>query len=570
MLLLLISFIAGVLTILAPCVLPVLPIIIGGSLAGDSKQKSRPYIIVGALAGSIIAFTLLLKVSTSLVNLSPSVLTDFSGGLIIALGAVSLVPELWERAMVRLNWEAASQRFLGKGQKNKGKYAGPILIGIALGPVFSSCSPTYAFILASVLPRDFLSGLIYLITYAAALVVALLLVALLGRKFISRFGWAVNTHSLFRRAVGVLFVVVGIVIISGNQVRVETWIANHLPFDEGHLEQTLLASQQKPLAPKLASSGAYGNVLNVQPTPAPEFAGLSNWINSPPLTMAGLRGKVVLVDFWTYSCVNCNRALPYVEKWYQAYKKDGLVVVGVHTPEFAFEHNPANVQKFVESAGITYPVALDNNEYTWDAFNNDSWPADYLIDQTGNIRYVALGEGNYNITEEAIQTLLGINSPLQTPVSVVPISSDQTPETYLGSNRQSGFSGKSSQTSNGEYTFTPTATDQIPQNGWTLSGDWQFSPEAITSESAGSTITFKAEAKDIYIVAGSASNQPKTASLSLLGGLAGQYGPDAPGGNLVISGSRLYHIVSLQQFGPATLSLKLPAGVSLYTFTFGS
>src|SRR5665213_375914 len=218
MLLLLISFIAGILTVLAPCVLPVLPVIIGGSLSAGIKQKSRPYIIAGALAASVIGFTLLLKASTSLVNLSPNVLNDASGGLIIALGVVSIVPEIWERAMVNFNWEAASQRFLGNGQKNRGKYAGPILIGVALGPVFSSCSPTYAFILASVLPHSFANGLVYLIAYSIALVLSLLVVALLGRRFIKKLNWAVDTHGPFRRIIGVVFVLIGVAFISGRQV----------------------------------------------------------------------------------------------------------------------------------------------------------------------------------------------------------------------------------------------------------------------------------------------------------------------------------------------------------------
>ena len=202
MLLLVISLIAGFLTILAPCVLPLLPVIIGGSVSGGPKQKSRPYIIAVSLALSIIGFTLILKVSTVLVNLSPNVLNDLSGGIIIGLGLVSFFPELWERLIIDLNWQAASQRFLGEGEKNKGAYAGPILIGIALGPVFSSCSPTYAFILASILPRDFASGFIYLIAYSVALVAALLLVSLLGKKFIAKIKWATDTHSLFRRLLG--------------------------------------------------------------------------------------------------------------------------------------------------------------------------------------------------------------------------------------------------------------------------------------------------------------------------------------------------------------------------------
>jgi len=568
MLLLLISFVAGVLTILAPCVLPVLPVIIGGSVGSTVKDRVRPYVIAASLAGSIVVFTLLLKVSTLLINLSPNVLTDISGGLVIALGLVSVLPEAWDRLVIRLNWQAASQRWLGKGDRNKDKYIGPVLVGIALGPVFASCSPTYAFILASVLPHSFLSGLIYLVAYSLGLVLTLLAISLAGRRYISRFSWAINTHSLFRRIIGVAFVLIGLVIITGHEVSVETWVANHLPFDETKIERVLLAKQDKSsLVHEISSTVSGSSVLNVQPTPAPEFQGLTNWINSPPLTMSGLRGKVVLVDFWTYSCINCIRSIPYVEKWYQTYHDQGLVVVGVNTPEFAFEHNPANVAAAVARDGITYPVALDNNYDTWNAFNNDSWPADYLIDQQGNIRYVSLGEGDYNKTEKAIQTLLGINRPLQTPTSNVPVAPDQTPETYFGTNREQSYAG---QLALNDGTATFTAAHSLQSDQWSLGGTWQINPENITSQSSTSTLTFNVTAKDVYVVAGSTNNQPEPVAVGLPSADAGQYGSDVTDGHVVISGSKLYHIISLRQFGSTTVTLTVPAGVSLYTFTFGS
>jgi cytochrome c biogenesis protein CcdA/thiol-disulfide isomerase/thioredoxin len=570
MLLLLISFVAGVLTILAPCVLPVLPVIIGGSVGATAKDKARPYVIAASLAGSIVLFTLLLKVSTLLINLSPNVLTDISGGLVITLGLVSVWPEAWERLVIALNWQATSQRFLGRGERNRDKYIGPILVGVALGPVFASCSPTYAFILASVLPHSFVSGLIYLITYSLGLVLTLLVISLAGRQYISRFPWALDTHSLFRRIIGVAFVLIGLVIITGHEVSVETWVANHLPFDETKIERVLLAKQSKSsLLHNLGSAVSSSSVLNVPSTPAPEFEGLTNWINSPPLTLAGLQGKVVLVDFWTYSCINCIRSIPYVEKWYQTYHDQGLVVVGVNTPEFAFEHNPANVAAAVQRDGITYPVALDNNYDTWNAFNNDSWPADYLIDQQGNIRYVSLGEGDYNKTEEAIQTLLGIKRPLQTPTSNVPISANQTPETYFGTNRAQNYTG-SPGLNDGTTAFTAAAAGSLQPDEWTLGGKWQISPEYITSESTASTLTFNVTAKDVYTVAGNANNQPEPVTVGLPAANAGQYGSDAPGGTVTISGSKLYHIVSLHEAGSTTITLTVPAGVSLYTFTFGS
>lgn len=568
MLLLLISFIAGILTILAPCVLPLLPVIIGGSVSGKTKEKSRPYIIAASLAGSIVVFTLLLKLSTLLINLSPSVLDYIAGGLLVALGLASIFPELWEKLIIALNWQAASQRFLGRGERNKDKYIGPVLIGVALGPVFASCSPTYAFILASVLPHSFVSGLIYLITYAIGLVLALLAVSLVGKKFISRFSWAVDTHSLFRRIIGIIFVLIGIAIITGAEIRIETWVANHLPFDETKIEQVLLAKQNKEsIIHKISNSISDSSILNVQPTPAPQFQGLTNWINSPPLTLSHLKGKVVLVDFWTYSCINCIRSIPYVEKWYQSYNEKGLVVVGVSTPEFAFEHNPTNVSAAVKRDGITYPVALDNNYDTWNAYDNDSWPADYLIDKTGNIRYVSLGEGDYATTEKAIQILLGINQPLKTPTSNVPISSNQTPETYFGTNRTQDYIG-SPALADGSATFSPYSP--LGQNQWTLSGDWQIDPEYITSASNNSTLTFNFVAKNVYVVAGSANNQSATVSVNINGAGSAEYGADVNAGKMIVTVSRLYNIVLLHQLGNTTVTLTVPKGVSLYTFTFGS
>jgi cytochrome c biogenesis protein CcdA/thiol-disulfide isomerase/thioredoxin len=568
MLLLLISFIAGILTVLAPCSLPLLPVIIGGSIGAKQKERARPYLIAISLAGAIVIFTLVLKVSTVLINLSPDVLTDVSGGILIALGLVSVFPELWEKLMIKLNWEAASQRFLGKSEQNKGKWLGPILTGIALGPVFASCSPTYAFILASVLPHSFLSGLIYLITYSIGLVLALLLISLAGRKAIVRLSWVSDTHSLFRRLIGILFILIGIALAAGQEVPIETWVANHLPFDETKIENVLLAKQNKSsLVRKISTTISDAGVLNVQPTPAPAFQGLTNWTNSPPLTMSGLKGKVVLVDFWTYSCINCIRSIPYVEKWYQTYHSKGLVIVGVSTPEFAFEHDPTNVRAAVKKDGITYPVALDNNDDTWNAFSNDSWPADYLIDKNGDIRYVSLGEGSYGTTEKAIQILLGINQPLQTPTSNVPITQTQTPETYFGTNRTQDYAG-TPQLAAGAATFTPATS--LDTNAWTLGGSWQISPEYITSEDSVATLTFHVAAKDVYMVAGSTGSQPEPVGVSLPSANAGQYGSDAPGGTATVSGSRLYHIVSLNKAGDTTVTLSVPKGVSLYTFTFGS
>lgn len=565
MLFLLISFIAGILTILAPCVLPAIPIIIGGSVGGDVRKKARPYIIGASLALSIVLFTLLLKVSTVLINLPPEALNWLSGGLLIILGFVTVFPKLWETLVIRFRWQISSDELLAKSQKRKNVYLSAILTGVALGPVFASCSPTYAFILASILPRSFGSGLIYLAVYAIGLAAALLVVSLAGRKAIRTYAWAIDTHSLFRRLLGVLFIIIGVIVFLGLQVKVETWIANHLPFDETKIERILLANQQQNnIIQKIAA--ANNSVLNVQSTPAPELTGLTNWINSSPKTMAQLKGKVVLVDFWTYSCINCIRSLPYVEQWYQTYEKDGLVVLGINTPEFAFEHKAENVQNAVKQYGITYPVALDNDYGTWNAYGNTSWPADYLIDKEGNVRYVSLGEGDYDKTEKAIQELLGVNQPLQATNVTVPATSEQTPETYFGTNRAANFVGSPDLTqASGNTTFTDKP---LSTNEWSLSGDWNVSGESITSNSDSAKLTFNIEAKDAYVIATPPDGTSPVIKVGLSGN--GTYGSDDPNGMLNDSEEKLYHITTAQNVGQTTVTLTVPKGVSLYTFTFGS
>lgn len=571
MLLLLISFVAGILTILAPCVLPAIPIVIGGSIGGDIQKRARPYIIGVSLALSIILFTLLLKVSTVLINLPPDALNWLSGSLLIALGIASAFPKIWEWLVIRFNWQAASDRLLNKSQKEKNPYVGPILIGAALGPVFASCSPTYAFILASVLPRSFLSGLFYLVAYAIGLALALLIVSLAGKKAIMKYRWAIDTHSIFRRSLGALFIIIGIVVFAGLQVKVETWIANRLPFDETKVEQVLLQSQQQSsIVQKLVKSATDSSVLNVQPTPAPKLQGLTNWINSTPQTLAGLKGKVVLVDFWTYSCINCIRTLPYIEKWYQTYQNDGFVVLGINTPEFAFEHKPENVQAAVKSFGITYPVALDNDYATWNAFGNNSWPADYLIDKDGNVRYTAIGEGDYDTTEKAIQELLGINRPLSEGAVTVPITGSQTPETYLGTDRASNYVGSPIESDVTGKTTIFTAYPNLDQNQWTLNGSWKISADSITSNSDSSTINFRLGAKDAYVIATPVAGTTQQLKVSLPKSTPSSYGSDVTNGLVSVDQERLYHIVTGQNFNDTTVTLTVPKGMSLYTFTFGS
>jgi cytochrome c biogenesis protein CcdA/thiol-disulfide isomerase/thioredoxin len=572
MFLLLGAFAAGLLTVLAPCVLPLLPIIIGGSVAGDSKDNRRPLIIAAALAVSLIVFTLLLKATTLLINIPPQYITYFSGTIIIFLGVLTLFPTLYSRIIGLLGIEHRAQALLGQGYKNKNSLIGPIITGAALGPVFSSCSPVYGYILATVLPANFGQAMAYIVSYVLGLSLVLLLIGYYGQRFIRRIRFASNPRGWFQRSLAVIFIVVGLLVFTGSAVKVQTYVSNHTPFDFDALSAKLIPSNGQKIDTK--------KVLNVEPYDAPELTGLQDWINSQPLTLAKLKAehKVVLIDFWTYSCINCIRAEPYIKGYDAAYRSSGLVVIGVHAPEFAFEKVPANVRKAVVEAGITYPVALDNDLETWNAFQNQYWPANYLIDAKGKVRRVHYGEGQYNETEQAIRALLqesGATVPAKmstTGRETVPASQMETPETYLGSNRASNYSGTPALgTVTGKAAdFTPAAN--LALNHWTLGGSWQVMGDRIIARS-NSTLTFRIAAKDVYLVGGSpdAAGSVRVTMDGKPVDDTNDAGSDVTAGQVRIDENQLYKLVHHSQFSrDDVLELRVPDGVELNVFTFGS
>lgn len=265
MILLLLAFVAGALTALAPCVLPLLPIIIGGALAGNEREKYRPYLIAGSLASSLILFTYLLKVSSLFIGISPKLWVYLSSTLVIGVGLVTLFPSAWENFVGRIGLQARSDRLLKKGAYRSG-WVGAVVTGVALGPVFSSCSPTYAFILATVLPKNFATGFIYLISYSLGLVAVLLLITIRGRKALIKYSWAVDPHSLVRRSVGALFIIIGLAIGFGYDKKAELWVTSHLPFNITSLDQSLLTTVKTP-----GQNPTGLGVENVNPYLAPEL-----------------------------------------------------------------------------------------------------------------------------------------------------------------------------------------------------------------------------------------------------------------------------------------------------------
>lgn len=562
------AFIAGILTALAPCVLPLLPVIIGGSLGGDTQDRRRPFIIAGSLAVSLIAFTLLLKATSLLIHLSPQVITDVSGGLIIAIGIATLFPTGYAYVIGRLGLEHRSQELLGVGFKNK-SWLGPVIIGAALGPVFSSCSPVYAYILATILPAHFTTAIAYIVSYVIGLALVLLAIGYYGRRLTAGLKFASNPTGIFQRGLGVLFIVVGLMIVTGTGTKVQVWVANHTAFSFDKLSTSLIPKNLSH--PQTSDSSLY----NVPAYKAPELAGIQGWVNSNPLTLSQLKGKVVLIDFWTYTCINCIRSLPYTQGWYSEYQSNGLVVIGVEAPEFAYEKVPSNVAAAVKQDKLTYPIAIDGNLATWNAYQNQYWPAEYLIDRSGNVRREAFGEGDYAQTEQAIRGLLseGQTSALPTKLvapskTPVPISNQQTPETYFGTDRADAYVGSPQlgTQSNQTYTFAKN----ISSSEWSLSGEWRVSGTSITA-GKNAKLRINVAAKNVYLVGGA----PTASSVKVLFNgqpisQAGAAGSDVQDSQVNVQLSNLYRIAAFKQFTSGTIELDVPAGVSLNTFTFGS
>lgn len=319
-------------------------------------------------------------------------------------------------------------------------------------------------------------------------------------------------------------------------------------------------------------------LFNVVPYRAPEFTSTGQWINSKPLKLADLRGKVILVDFWTYSCINCIRTLPYLQAWYNAYKDNGFVIIGVHTPEFAFEKITANVERAVKDNKLTYPVVQDNDMAIWTSFANHYWPAHYLIDKDGRVRREHFGEGEYNQTEKAIRSLLSeAGTVIRKDMTVrghihMPVDVQQTPETYLGYERGRNFANVRQFVSDQAIEYT--LMDRIDQDDWSLGGKWQIGAMETRSETDDAVLRIKFSAKEVYLV----MDGPKDATVTLkIDGKSvtknrnGGGADVAEAGRVMIDVARLYKLIDLPVFAMgAVLDITVPKGVTVNAFTFGS
>jgi cytochrome c biogenesis protein CcdA/thiol-disulfide isomerase/thioredoxin len=535
-----VGFAAGLITALSPCVLPVLPILLAGGATGGRR---KPYAIIAGLVASFTAFTLAGVWLLDALDLPKDLLRNIAIVLLFVVAASLLFPRIGL---------ALEQRLARLGRRPGGDLGGGLLLGAALGLVFVPCAgPVLAAVTVVAASRD-LGGDVVVLTLAYALGAALpmLLVAAGGR-------WAAGMSSVrvhgtaVRRGLGALVAVTALAIALGVDSRFQTAVPGYTESLQGRIERS--AAAERELSRVTGRETRDEGLRDFGP--APEFTGISSWLNSRPLTLSGLRGKVVLVDFWTYSCVNCLRTLPFLRAWDKAYRADGLQIVGVHTPEFAFEHEVGNVRSAVRRLRVHYAVAIDNDYGTWNAYRNQFWPAKYLIDRDGHIRFVHFGEGAYGETERVIRNLLAERSAralVSAAIAEAMPTRAATPETYLGFERLMGLANPAvAPDRDAAYKLPPT----LAQNRLAYGGRWRVEAErAIAGRRARLQLRFRA--KEVNLVLGGDGRV-----VVLLDGKAVR--------SVRVHGSRLYNLLRLPRVRTGLLELRVERGVAGYAFTFG-
>jgi cytochrome c biogenesis protein CcdA/thiol-disulfide isomerase/thioredoxin len=573
-LLMLFALVAGAGTALSPCVLPILPAVLSAGVTGGRR---RPLGVVTGLAVSFTFATVGLVYVIDALGLPNGVARDLAIAVLFVFGFCLLVPPVGDRVEAFASRLApAPARFGGDG------FGSGLIVGASLGLVYAPCAgPILAGVIVVSAAQDFSAGrLAVALSYAVGSAIVLYALLLGGRRFAQRLA---PVRGRVQMALGAVMVLVAVAMTANLDTRFQTAIASDLP--DFLVNPTAELEKSEVVAADLSKVRQGGKPI-VDPSElddplslpaygqAPDFTGNQEWFNTPggeSLSLEDLRGRVVLIDFWTYTCINCIRTLPYLEAWQQRYGRDGFTVVGVHSPEFAFEKDPDNVRDAIQQSHLTYPVAQDNDLATWSAWGNQYWPSKYLVDASGNVRYAHFGEGSYDETERAIRTLLeeAGNTSLGAGARATgqaPSESTTTPETYLGALRARGWVNGPIRPGNQDFGAPPA---ELSTNQFAYSGNWGVTYEDATSGTAA-RIDFGFNARRVFLVLGS-PDRVRHVRVLLDGrpiptNLAGA---DVRRGRATIEAERLYRLVDLPAVAQHRLTLLFDPGISGYAFTFG-
>jgi cytochrome c biogenesis protein CcdA/thiol-disulfide isomerase/thioredoxin len=578
------AFLSGIVTILSPCILPVLPVVLSGSVGG----RSRPFGVITGFVVSFSVFTLILSSLVQALGIPPDTLRVAAVVLIVLFGLVLLVPRL------RLGFEMIASRLAGAGGGRTGSrgFSGGLLTGLSLGLVWTPCvGPIMASVISLAVTQSVDGGSVFIIlAYSLGTALPMLAIMLGGRGLIKRVPFLSRNTAGIQKLFGVLMILVAVSIGLGWDRRFQAAVLNVFPnygtgltafekaepvreaLDARAYKEAEAQADSSPVrfeqAPAPGSLGDYG--------PAPEIVTEGQWFNAEALgsaaedgtvSMADLAGKVVLLDFWTYSCINCVRTIPHLRAWYERYRDEGFVIIGVHTPEFAFERNPDNVRAAMQDLGVAWPVVLDNDYTQWRAYNNRYWPAHYFIDAAGQVRYFHFGEGKYEESEDVIRALLEEAGKVRTVRAEARPEAElvsQTAETYLGYGRGRGFASAVEPVPDRPIAYRPART---PANGeWNLDGRWTIAREYIVPDEKG-TLKLGFNARDVYLVIEPAGSGGIVTVL--VDGKPVSDTADVRGGVLLPRESRLYHLVAEDEPGEHVLSLEVSGELRLFAFTFG-
>jgi cytochrome c biogenesis protein CcdA/thiol-disulfide isomerase/thioredoxin len=595
-------FLGGVLTILSPCILPVLPFVF---VRSEQRFLTNGLPMLAGMAITFAGIATLAAVGGSWAVRVNQYGRIFALVLLTAFAATLLSTRLAD--WLARPFVALGNRLAQSSPGERFTLLNSLLLGVATGLLWAPCAGP---ILGLILTGAAISGpnartTLLLFAYAAGAATSLAVALLAGGRVFAYLKKSLGTGEWIRRGLGALVLIAVVAIVFGWDSTVLTRLSlngtNSLeqslidkinPQNAGAPGGSMMAMSNSAMAMSNTKSDGHAMMMSAA-KPAgdlpvegevPSFAGATLWLNSPPLTPEGLRGKVVAVDFWTYSCINCLRALPYVESWYQKYQDHGLVVIGVHAPEFAFEKDQGNVRRAVADLKISYPVALDNDYAIWQAFNNQYWPATYFIDASGRVRAHHFGEGNYEESEQIIRKLLteagqndlpppGTGRLKAVGVQAPPDEAhDQSPETYVGYRRAANFASPGGFVQDQAHAYAAPAALKL--NQWALSGSWNVDPEKAVLAAVGGKIEFRFYARDLHLVLGPGSDgKPVRFRVTLDGAApAANHGADTDSsGAGTIDHQRLYQLIRQSgAIGEHVFSIEfLDPGVQAYSFTFG-